>query len=167
MDKKRFAVIIAGLSANFGGGATDVLVDLWWNMFAKDGVSGDQFATAAEDVIRTREYKSMPTYAEIIKSIHGTLDDKAQAQATKVLEQVRYVGSYGSPDFDDPVTAELMRTRWRWQSFCQTLEESKSPFFVKEFIEAYKSFTRQPENKLAIGSGQARDIRQLTQDIGK
>lgn len=168
MDKKRFAVIIAGLSANFGGGTTDVLVETWWRMLEKDGITADQFAAAAEGIIRTRKYKTMPTYAEIAEAVHGSVEDRAQVEASKVLNAVRVIGFYGQPKFDDPVTADLMSSRWRWQSFCQTLEESKVPFWTKEFIEAYRSHSKTPIAPVQIGhSGGGRDIRQLTQNIGK
>lgn len=167
IDKNQFAKLIMILAENFGGEPSEALIETWWRMIQKNGISADQFRDAAESLIMNRKYKTMPTFAEIIESINGTVEDKAQLEASKVLNAVRVIGFYGHPKFDDPVTASLMSTRWRWQSFCQTLEESKVQFWVKEFVAAYLAASKQPEQHQQIGyGGFGRDVRQLTNGIG-
>lgn len=165
MDEKRFAVIIAGMSANFGGGATDILIETWWRMMKKDGITADQFAGAAEEIIRTRKYKTMPTYAEIIEIVYGSADDRAQVQVDIALSTMQRLEWGQAPKFDDPVTARLMTARWDVAWYRQ-VEEKAIPFWRKEFIEAYKAYSRS-EAVLQVGySGNGRDIRKLTQNIG-
>jgi len=166
MNKEKFAGLIMVLAENFGGEPSEALLEMWWSMANKDGITADQFAGAAEEIIRTRKYKTMPTYAEIVEAIHGSVEDKAQVQVDIALSTMQRLEWGQAPKFDDPVTARLMTTRWDIAWYRQ-VEEKAIPFWRKEFIEAYKSYSR-AEAVVQIGySGNGRDIRQLAQGIGK
>ncbi|GAG01616.1 unnamed protein product [marine sediment metagenome] len=88
-----------------------------------------------------REHKWFPKPVELIELIRGTepqSGEVAELQASRIIEQVRKVGSWGSPVWEDPITQRLMNSRFSYHSVCKMLE-SEMTWFVKEFKEAYRA----------------------------
>ncbi|MCK5605966.1 hypothetical protein KAR91_28975 [Candidatus Pacearchaeota archaeon] len=101
-------------------------------------------------VLNEWEYTKMPPVAVFIKAISNQplLEDLAQIQATEVLKQVRILGAYGTPEFKDPITKHLIKIRFHFKGLCLNMRESEEKWFIKDFVEAYQSFSRNTENLL-------------------
>ena len=155
--------IVAG---SFGAKMDAPTIAYWADLFKEDGISIDQIKAAAKDIIRTRKYKTMPTYAEFIEFCSGTPDDKARIQADEVLKQIRAVGSYGKPKFNDPVTTHIMTNLFNWQSFCSGFLEKNTPFFIKDFIEKYNTYSKDFRRRQVEQIGCEPRVKGLTERIG-
>jgi hypothetical protein len=138
-DKQRFALLMYGMADNFRDTLTEA--GLKFRFQALSGYSYKQLEHAAIHIIRTRKFTKMPTIADFIEAIDGSGDDIAETQAHHVLCQVRELGAYQTPTFDDPVTRELASRRWTWGTLCSMLERDHQ-WFVKEFVQAYRAYER-------------------------
>jgi hypothetical protein len=138
-DRARFAVLMYGMADNFRDTLTEAGLKFRWD--ALKSYSLDHIERAVMHIIRTRRFTKMPTIADFVEAIDGNSDDVAEVQAHHVLCMVRQCGVYGSPVFDDPVTSELVSRRWTWGSLC-SMPERDQQWFVKEFVQAYRSYQR-------------------------
>jgi len=154
--------------ANFRAAATEPLLDMWFDMAKEDGITIDQWTAAARQILRARKFTSQPTYADFHEAIHGDLTNKANnatVQVSIIMKQIRDIGSYRTPVYDDPITKQLMTSRWSWPSVC-AMTEDEHKWWAKEFIEAYQA-TEKLEPQTAIdGNGSSR-LRLLAGGIGK
>lgn len=146
-DRNRFAEIMIGLAENFGGQLTASGIDLRFQAMADYSI--DDIAIATALLVRTRTKAGVPTTAEIIEAIPGftkapSTKDRASQQAAEVMRQIRQVGFYGTPQFDNPITDWLMKTRWNWRSVC-TMTESEHKWWQKDFQDAYQSAASDPD----------------------
>lgn len=89
--------------------------------------------------------KFFPKPAELIELIAGKpeaestqIETAATSQVAEVMKQIRTVGFYGHPVFDDPLTLRLLSGRWTFRSLCQ-MTETELKWWAKDFIEAYRS----------------------------
>jgi len=106
---------------------------------------------AFSKVLYEWKYNKMPTIGVFIKFIQGNqpeIEDQAEIQAAEVLKQMHICGSYGTPEFNDPITRELMKHRFNLPNMCRSMKEGEEKWFVKEFVQAYKAFGRNKENLL-------------------
>ncbi len=145
MDKKddfEFVRILTGMCEIFDKKCSDAFIDLY--RAALDKITIEQFRKAANEAVR--KLKFFPKPAEILEMTghNNSLDEKAEREAYGVIEQIRSVGSYGSPKFDDPVTAAVMTKRFRWNEVCMT-PEKELKWFIKDFVGAYKNYQTHPE----------------------
>lgn len=139
-DKTRFAEIMIGLADNFCAQVTKAGLAMRFDALRGYGI--EQVASAAAKLIMTREKMGMPNVAEMIMEIEGTagaLQDRGTVQATLVMKQIREVGYYRTPCFDDPVTKALMSSRWSWRSVC-SMTETELRWWAREFTEVYRLY---------------------------
>ena len=154
--------------ANFGIVASEPLFDMWFDMATQDGITIEQWTTAARLIMRTRKFTSQPTYAdfhEIIYGIPANKKDFASEQSVEVLKQVRELGYYRAPVFNDPITKALMSSRWSWHSVC-SMTEDELTWWVKEFMEAYQATERLAPQPAIDGENSPR-LKLLTGGIGR
>ena len=168
-DVIEFAKVTTAVMANFKAVATEPLLDMWFDMAFEDKITIEQWKDAARKIIRGRKYTSQPTYADFHETVFGspvTETDRACEQVTVVMKQIRELGSYRTPCFDDPVTKSLMVSRWSWQSVC-SMTETELKWWAKEFIEAYQTMDRD-EKRAQIGciGTEERKLKLLAGGIG-
>jgi hypothetical protein len=142
-DRKEFASIMCGLADNFGAELSEP--GLRMRFEALRDYTLDQVREAARRIAMERKYTKMPTIAELIEYLHGGhVEDRAQAEAGKVMEAVRRHGAYATVVFDDPVTmAAVERLFGGWPELCRQLRETDWRWFVRAFTAMYSSFSRQ------------------------
>lgn len=150
-DSAEFSKLMIGIGELFGSQASSIGLELMFN--ALERYSMGQIKQAANQILRTRKYTRMPTVADFVEAIEGDqkqiAEDKAETEATKVLDMIRKIGSYETPAFDDPITNDLVNRRFGWQALC-TMLESQTSFFVRDFKAAYLASHRE-ESRVAIG----------------
>jgi hypothetical protein len=141
-DEVRFAEIMIGLAENFS--AQMSTPGLVMRFEAMKEFSIDEIASAATKLVKTRTMMGMPTVAEFIVAMGlqaPAVTDAANEQATAVMKQIRDLGSYRTPVFDDPITKSLMASRWSWAAVC-SMTEAELKWWTKDFVEAYQANTR-------------------------
>ena len=151
-DKTRFSEIMIGLADNFSAQVTKPGLAMRFDALRRYGI--EQVANAAAKLILSRERMGMPNVAEMIKEIEGpvsSLQDHASEQVSVVMKQIRELGSYRAPCFDDPVTKSLMSSRWSWHSVC-SMTETELKWWSMEFVDAYQSVERTAK-RAQIGFG--------------
>ena len=102
--------------------------------------SADQITLAISQSIK--KHKWFPKPAELIELIIGSspkIEDIAETQANFVITQVRKLGSWRTPVFTDPITRDLMNSRFKFTSLCQQTE-SDMQWFAKQFKDAYRAY---------------------------
>jgi len=104
--------------------------------------------TAFAKVIHDWQYNKLPPVGVFVRAIEKKrplLEDQAEVQAAEVLKQMQIHGIYGSPEFNDPITRELMTHRFVLSTLCRTMKAGGETWFVKDFIKAYRAFSRNKE----------------------
>lgn len=160
-DFQRFTAIIRGLADNFSAEVTADGIDFRFECLKKYTI--DQVSAASLALVRTRKYTKMPTIADFIEAIEGTPDDRGEEQAMKVISAISQIGRYNSPKFDDHKTASIV-AQIGWVNLCD-MHTDKQKFFIKDFIESYKSETRRQD--AAQISGVQQDLNRLIAGIAK
>ena len=142
-DRQQFARIMYGLADNFGAELSEPGLQMRFE--ALRGYTLGQVREAAQRIALERKYTKMPTIAEFVEYLHGGhVEDRAQAEAGKVMEAVRMHGAYVTVVFDDPVTmAAIERLFGGWPELCRQLRDSDWRWFVRAFSTMYASFSRQ------------------------
>jgi len=110
--KREVARILFMLASVFRDKIENPMIEAWTTVMHSEGVAIEDLQRAAVLVMKSREYNKLPTPAVLLDLIRPRVDTKAiaQSQADLVLEQVRRVGPYQQPAFDDPVTARIRRS---------------------------------------------------------
>jgi hypothetical protein len=142
-DLKEFVKIMYGLADNFGAELSEP--GLHMRFEALKGYSLEDVRNAALSIIRTRKYSKMPTVAELLEHLEGgQVEDRARVEASKVLEAMRLYGAYQSVVFDDPVTIAVVDQAFGgWVKLNQELKSHDEKWFIKDFCNAYSSYSRQ------------------------
>jgi len=162
----KYTEIMTVVAGSFGAEMDAATISFWAQLFKEDGITINQIKAAAKDIIRTRKFKSMPTYAEFIEFCSGTMEDKARIQADLVVTRVKRYGSQIKIKFNDPITAHLMSVVWPWMSFCSSHMEKNTPFFVRDFIQAYQTYQKDFKIKQVEQIGCSSKMKKLITNIG-
>ena len=146
---KRKTAAVYGLAKTYGFRMDDDVLKLW--LMALEDFSAEQVEKGVALAIRTEEYSKMPVPAKIIRKIReacgipSPLDQQkakeAQAEAEwgQVLEQVRRVGSYGSPRFH-PTTQRVLRAMGGWSALCESMTSANRDFKRRDFISMWQTY---------------------------
>lgn len=137
-DKKRFLELMTGLAEVFSSNLTEAGVRLQFN--ALNQYSIEQIEQAANIIVKTRRYTSMPVPADFIEAIEGNSDDNADYQISLIKKAIGIYGSYQTPKFVDPVTTEVVSTI-NWGNLC-AMSEKELTFKMKELKELYKTIQK-------------------------
>ena len=96
-------------------------------------------------LMTTRKYTTMPPPAEFLEFLTGgSLEDRAEVEAGKVLQAISQHGRYASVVFDDAVTqAVIVQAYGGWVKLCSDcgVEESEK-WFRKEFVKIHVAYSR-------------------------
>jgi hypothetical protein len=164
LDKKRFLEIMTGLAENFSAKVSAQGLRLSFAVLKCYAV--EQVEAAAIRIMAKRISLGMPTVAEFIEEIEGSGNDKAQFQVNEIVKQIRMVGSYGTPVFDDMITRDLMDSRWSFRSLC-AMTETELKWWARDFAEAYQSMNRTGKTvQIECGEAQNRRLKLLAGGIG-
>ena len=92
--------------------------------------------------IHLKRSRYLPTIAEVIQIIEETrnpitVEARSQQQWRVVMSAVRQFGKNRPPQFSDPITANLVRTQFRWSYLCE-IEEVNEKWEQKRWCEAFE-----------------------------
>jgi hypothetical protein len=163
-DKERFVNAFGSLCEVFEKQSSPIIMKAYFRTLERFDIG--QVEKAIWESIS--KCKFFPRPVEIITLITGCepkSDDIATVQVTEIMRQVRELGCYRPPAFSDPITADLMKSRWTWKAVC-SMTETEHKWFAKEFVEAYQAHDRKNQWTM-IGDVSTKRLRLLAGGIGK
>ena len=145
-DKPEFLNSFMTMAEMFGQEPTDATIDAWWTIFKKYTL--EQFQAGVTTALATlKNYGRLPMPADLIEIITGgpgNLADRAEVEASKVLQAVKHEGAYKSIQFDDAVTAAVIQQGFGgWIKLCEDLRSDSEKWFRKDFFQMYGAYARQ------------------------
>lgn len=143
-DFERFSAVMLGVAENYGQSLSSEGISIRFK--ALESYSINEIERAAISIIVCRKYTSMPTIADFLEHMSGgSVEDKAEVEAGKVLSAIGKHGGYASVVFDNPVTqAVIVQAYGGWVKLCQNcgVEESEK-WFRKDFAKIWAAYSRQ------------------------
>ena len=143
-DRPRFAEGIGLLSSMLPPRKvlSDAMLEgYWWAL--KDDLDLAAFTSAVRTAMKTCRF--LPTPAELLALVSGTVQDRATVAWGDVVRQVGRVGSLGSPKLADEAVSAI-RTVWgSWAQLARTLAAPGEPdhdWARKRFEAAYAAIGR-------------------------
>ncbi len=140
--KVRFAEIMQGLAENFGGELSRPGLKMRFELLKPYPIEAvEQMALR---LLATRKYTRMPTVAEMLEHLgDGSVEDRAEIEAAKVLTAIGDVGGYQSVVFDDPVTMAVIHGSYGgWRLLCAETSEADARWFRQQFAKTYGAYAR-------------------------
>lgn len=140
--KIRFAEIMQGLAENFGGELSKPGLKMRFELLRPYSIEAvEQMALR---LLATRKYTRMPTVAEMLEHLgDGSVEDRAEIEAAKVLTAIGDVGGYQSVVFDDPVTMAVIQGSYGgWRLLCAETSEADARWFRQQFAKTYAAYAR-------------------------
>ena len=146
---KRKTAAVYGLAKTYGFRMDGDVLKIW--LMALEDFSAEQVEKGIALAIKTEEYSKMPIPAKIIRKIReacglpSVLDQQkareaqAEAEWAQVLEQVRRVGSYGSPRFH-PTTQRVLRAMGGWSALCESMTSANRDFKRRDFLSMWQTY---------------------------
>jgi len=155
--KTEYVKALTLIAENFGGKLSETLLELWIALLKKNNVTISELQNGVLRLVESRVYTKMPSFAELLQAIRPEKSPDvskalAEQQADIVIDAVRRKAPGVRINFDDPVTAELMRTRWSVSGLCNTLTTDRTPFFRRAFVEAYTAERKAPVLQIEAGT---------------
>jgi Domain of unknown function (DUF6475) len=136
-DRKRFAILMAGLSEYYDKRISDVVIEIYWNGLKDYDIDAIDKALKLHTHSDTGQF--MPKISDIVKLIDGSSSDIAIQAWTKVEKAISAVGAYATVVFDDNIIQAVIRDMGSWTTMChKKLEEM--PFVAKEFQSRYRHY---------------------------
>lgn len=102
---------------------------------------------------------------ELAEDSHRLLiEDQATIQAALVIHSMKTIGSYGNPNFKDPITIAVVNKGFGgWKDLCENQTSDGNHWFIKNFTDLYQSFNNQDHIE-QIEAGP--EVKKLTGNIG-
>lgn len=137
-DKREFLNMMNMMALNYGKDLNADLLRLYWLSLAD--MELDQIKLALIHIVKNNRYFPRPD--EIIEAAgigKAQIELVGLSEAQRIVDSVRRYGNSRVVEFDDPVTAEVVRRRFGgWRQLCDSLQESKLEFFKKDFVNFYE-----------------------------
>jgi len=93
-----------------------------------------------------------PKPADVIRHLEGGTESRAMRAWSEVVRAVRHQGSYSSPEFTEPLIAQVLADMGGWIHLCETLMDEEMQFTAREFETRYLGYAVRghsaPEPKL-------------------
>lgn len=139
-DKIRFAAAMKALAVNASVEITKDTLRLYFEALKDFDIS--EIETGTHKLLLEWEYNRMPPLSALVKKIQGEqpkIEDRALVEANKILDHLRLHGATKWPEMSDPITRQLMTTRWYYPRWAANCVESENHWWVRQFCEAYRS----------------------------
>lgn len=148
VEQRKIAAVY-GLASVCGTSINENAIKIW--LMALEDFSAEQVERGIALAIKTEEYSKMPVPAKIIRKIREACgipspldrqkakEAQAEAEWAQVLDQVRRVGSYGSPRFH-PTTQRVLRAMGGWSALCESMTSANRDFKHRDFISMWQTY---------------------------
>ncbi|MDL2272834.1 DUF6475 domain-containing protein [Desulfovibrio sp. OttesenSCG-928-I05] len=153
-DFDRFDALIQGVADCYGQTLTAPGIVMRFKMLEQFEFA--EVEKAALSIMATRKYTSMPTPADFLEHLGGgSMEDRAEVEAGKVLQAIGRHGGYASVVFDDPTTqAVIVQAYGGWAQMCAEcgVEESEK-WFRHNFTKTWAAYKRQGVQVFGVLAG--------------
>lgn len=148
MKVEDFTKIVAPLFLEFGEMINKEAVKGWFHVLKAQKITSNEFSQAVANYIAFGTPYGQVRLSDILKAggiqpkkiAEPDSSVKGRTQAHAILDHIHRYGANASlPDNIDAVSRRLLQGRWSMRSLGENLIEAEEQWFVKEFIEAYKS----------------------------
>lgn len=140
-DLPRFAASLTAMAVLFDKPITPQVTEIYFRALQEFTI--EEVEAGISKACHTLKF--FPRPVELTEAVAGgsaNLEDKALAEACRVLEAIKAVGTYRTVVFDDPVTqAVIVQQFGGWSRFSE-LREDEEKWFIKDFANGYKAFAR-------------------------
>jgi len=144
IDKAKFAEILQFVAVGIiGKKLNDIEIMAYYFALADEFENIEEFKTSAKKVIKSWNYSYMPKPAHFIQTKYPS-DAEVKDIALKAYNLAKEVtinaGVYTSPDFEDPLIADVIRTICSgWFEFHNSVAypDSDDTWIKKAFVESY------------------------------
>lgn len=138
-DRPAFSALLADVLGFYGRPVTPFGVGVWWQACRPFELAAVRAAMTAHATDPDRGHFA-PMPADVIRHLRGGRADQAQAAWSRLLDEVRRVGSYGRPGLDAP-TRQALADIGGWGALCRA-QEDEITFLAKRFADAFGAHTR-------------------------
>ncbi len=143
-DFDGFDALMQGIAENYGQTLSPQGIALRFKALENFDLVDVQ--RAAMSILESRKYTTMPTVADFMEHLGGgSIEDRAEVEAGKVLDAIGRHGSYASVVFDDPVTMAVINSACGgWVKLCEDCgSEESEKWFRKDFVKTWGAYKRQ------------------------
>ncbi|HEA67825.1 MAG TPA: hypothetical protein ENI07_13540 [Desulfobacterales bacterium] len=162
-DKKEFSGIMKALALDSGVEFTKDSLRLYFAALKTFTIK--QVKDGVKKVLTTWEYNRFPPIAVLIKAINNepAIEDKALSMAHYIVSHLKAHGATIRPDLSGDHTADwLMKFRWNYTSWASEVLESELKWWVKEFCEAYRAYTK---TDVPVQIEASKEVKQLAENM--
>ncbi len=139
-DRQPFAALLADVLGFYGQPVTPFAMGVWWQACLPFDLDAVRLAMTRHATDPDHGHFA-PKPADVIRQLRGNSAEAAITAWSTVLDQVRSVGSYGSPKFDD-ATRSAVQSLGGWGAICRA-QETELPFLQKRFADAYQAHSNE------------------------
>ncbi len=142
-DKKRFRDIMVGLAEDKGVQLSAAGIGLKFEALRQYSI--EDVTSAALSLMANKKYTTLPSVSDFIEYLGGgSIDDRAEIEASKVWKAISQVGGYSAICFDDATTqAVILHVFGGWPKLCEETLVDQQKWFMKDFVKFYGSLSRQ------------------------
>lgn len=149
-NKREFVATIKALAVNAGVEITADVSKLYFEVLKEFSIEEIQLAVIS--LLKTWEYNRIPPLSILRREITGkgqSIDDKAVLIASSIISHLRRRGSKTALNLEgDNIAIELMRDRWPYHSWAETVLEKDLDYWAKDFCRLYHAMSRRNETFL-------------------
>jgi len=147
LNHELFMQYFTGLCERYDKQATVALCDIYY--MALEDLNDEQLKKSVSNVLRSREYSSMPSPAELRGE---DIENDALLALDKMEKAIERYGLYRSVRFDDPVIHMVVRSMGGWPAICRKEGEEGEDWTWrrKEFVKLYRAFAMSPRAECPV-----------------
>jgi len=138
-DRKAFSALLADVLGFYGRPVTPFGVGVWWQACLPFELAAVRAAMTAHATDPDRGHFA-PMPADVIRHLRGTSTEAAVSAWSRLLDEVRRVGSYGRPEIDAE-SRKALDDVGGWGAICRA-QEGELPFLAKRFADSFGAHTR-------------------------
>ena len=156
-EKEKFANAFLTLCAVFEKEPSDVLTAAYYRAMATQSMAEIEHAITRA----ITECRFFPKPVELLELINAKPEDHALVIANEIVSHLKRYGSGVYPNLDQhPIAKRLMETRWPYRRWASEVLESELKWWVKEFCEAYASYSAVGDKlpEISMGSQEAKQL---------
>lgn len=140
-DRSAFAAVLFALGDTFDAAISDTRMEIYFRALVDLPLE----AVTNAAVLHMRHGKFFPRPVELREAVDGSLEDRAEVAWTQLLRLVRKVGSWGKPDWPDPVLERAAKELYGgWAMLCERLPGEGPELLgaAKLFKSTYAAYAR-------------------------
>ena len=138
-EKPHFIAMLTGVADYYGKTLSGVVISIYWEGLKRFDLKAIEGA-AGRHISAGDAGQFMPKVVDFSKLIEGSGQDGALLAWAKVMRAVRYIGTYQSVAFDDPVIHAAIADMGGWLAMGQINEEHELVFKEREFVAKYRAY---------------------------